>query len=127
VTACVPPFADRLELLPSEPVSVTCVELVALTVRVDEPPVAIEAGLAAMVTAGTAAESDCGFSTKPHPTTVSRGGNNKIAARGEETLWTSLCGRIFIARFRSLVDRIESNRGPKQETKSTVTALYRSG
>jgi hypothetical protein len=69
------------------------VELVALTVRVDEPLVAIEVGLAAMVTVGTSAESDCAFSTKPHPTTVSsRSGNNKIAARGEETLRTSLWG-----------------------------------
>jgi hypothetical protein len=37
-------------LLPSEPVRITAFALVAVTVRVEDFPAAIEAGLAAMVT-----------------------------------------------------------------------------
>jgi hypothetical protein len=40
-------------LLPSEPMTVTVVAFVADTVRVDEPPAAIEMGFAAIVTVGT--------------------------------------------------------------------------
>ena len=47
-----PPLADRLYLVPSEPVSVTALAFVAPTVRMEELPAVIEAGLAAMVTAG---------------------------------------------------------------------------
>ena len=39
-------------MLPSEPVTVTVVALVAATVNVDELPAVIEDGLAAMVTVG---------------------------------------------------------------------------
>ena len=39
-------------MLPSVPVSVTCVEFVALTVKMDELPGATEAGLAVIVTVG---------------------------------------------------------------------------
>ena len=40
--------------LPSEPVTVTAVALVAVTVRAEELPALIEAGFAAMVTVGAA-------------------------------------------------------------------------
>jgi hypothetical protein len=39
-------------LLPSEPLTVTPVALVAVTVKVEEAPVVIEVGLAVMVTVG---------------------------------------------------------------------------
>ena len=39
-------------MLPSVPVSVTCVEFVAVTVKMDELPDVIEAGLAVIVTVG---------------------------------------------------------------------------
>jgi hypothetical protein len=88
--------------------------LVALTFKVDEPPAEMETGLGVMATVGAAAGSDCAVITCPHPATISKSGSKKIAAKGGETLW-NLCGRIFIACFRSLVDGIESNKGRKQE------------
>jgi hypothetical protein len=48
----VPPVDERVKLLPSVPVTVTCVALVAVTVRVEELPVVMEVGFAAMVTVG---------------------------------------------------------------------------
>jgi hypothetical protein len=39
-------------VLPSEPLTVTPVALVAVTVRVEEPPAVIEVGLAVIVTVG---------------------------------------------------------------------------
>ena len=39
-------------MLPSLPVRITCVALTAVTVTMDEPPGAIDAGLAVMVTVG---------------------------------------------------------------------------
>jgi hypothetical protein len=47
----VPPVAARLTFVPV-PVTVTDVAFAAVTVKVDEPPAAIEAGLAEMVTVG---------------------------------------------------------------------------
>jgi hypothetical protein len=41
-------------VLPSVPVTVTPVALVAVTVNVDDPPAVIEVGLAVMVTVGAA-------------------------------------------------------------------------
>jgi hypothetical protein len=52
LTACVPPVVGRLYELPSEPVTVTCVALVALIERVDEFPDPIVAGLAEMLIVG---------------------------------------------------------------------------
>jgi hypothetical protein len=52
LTACVPPVGCRGYELPSVPVTVTCVEFVAATVKMDEPPERMEAGLAAMLTVG---------------------------------------------------------------------------
>jgi len=45
-------------VLPSDPVTVTWVALVAVTVKVDEFPVVIEAGLAVMLTVGAGAADD---------------------------------------------------------------------
>ena len=56
VTTCVPPFGGRLYVLPSEPLTITCVALVAVTVSVDEAFSLIEVGLAAMFTVGA---GDC--------------------------------------------------------------------
>jgi hypothetical protein len=39
-------------VLPSEPVTVTCVALVAITAKLDELPEEIEAGFAVMLTVG---------------------------------------------------------------------------
>ena len=46
LTACAPPAALRLYVVPSEPLIVTCVAFVVVIVRVDELPAAIDAGLA---------------------------------------------------------------------------------
>ena len=55
LTACVPPFGCRAYVLPSVPVTVTWVALLAVTVNVEDPPAATDAGLATMVTVGTVA------------------------------------------------------------------------
>jgi hypothetical protein len=52
LTNCVPPVACRVYELPSDPVTVTAVALVAATVKVDELPEVIEAGLEVIVTVG---------------------------------------------------------------------------
>ena len=52
LTACVPPVGCRLYVLPSDPVTITCVAFVAVTVRVDELPDAIDVGLAFIPTMG---------------------------------------------------------------------------
>ena len=52
MTTCVPPFAERAQLLPSEPVTVTAVAFAADTVKVEEDPAVMEAGFAVMVTVG---------------------------------------------------------------------------
>ena len=56
VTACVPPVAAIWYVLPSLPVNVSVVALVAATVSVEEDPALIEAGFALIVTVGAAAE-----------------------------------------------------------------------
>jgi hypothetical protein len=52
LTAWVPPATGRLYVLPSEPVTVTSVALIAVTVRVAAVPAGTVAGFAARVTAG---------------------------------------------------------------------------
>ena len=52
LTAWVPPPAVSVYVMPSDPVTVTLVAFVAVTVRVDELPVVIEAGEAEMFTVG---------------------------------------------------------------------------
>jgi hypothetical protein len=52
LTACVPPFGCSVYVLPSLPVTVTWVALVAVTVKVDELPEVIDVGFAVMVTVG---------------------------------------------------------------------------
>jgi hypothetical protein len=61
-------------LLPSEPVTVTPVSFVAVTVNVDEPPAATVVGLAVMVTVAAVVPAP----TEPHPAT-SRNGEQIIA------------------------------------------------
>jgi hypothetical protein len=50
LTFTVPPVAGKLLVLPSEPVTVTPVALVAVTVRVEGLPAATVVGFAEMVT-----------------------------------------------------------------------------
>jgi hypothetical protein len=52
LTACVPPVAPNVNLLPSEPERDTAVAFVAVTVRMEELPAVTDAGLAVIVTAG---------------------------------------------------------------------------
>jgi hypothetical protein len=52
-------------LLPSDPVTVTVVALVAATVNVEDCPAVMEVGLAAMVTVGVSEPGP----TEPHPAT----------------------------------------------------------
>jgi hypothetical protein len=58
LTACVPPVAPIVYVLPSEPLRVTCVAFVATIVRIDELPAVIDAGFAAIVTVGVAEPTD---------------------------------------------------------------------
>jgi hypothetical protein len=51
LTDCVPPLGSKVYVLPSVPVTVTCVAFVAFTVKVDALPEIIEVGFGAMVTA----------------------------------------------------------------------------
>jgi hypothetical protein len=57
LTAWVPPVACRVYVLPSDPVITTWVALVAATVRIDELPVEMEVGLAAILTVGAGFEA----------------------------------------------------------------------
>jgi hypothetical protein len=57
VTVSVPPVAPNVFVLPSVPVTVTPVEFVAVTVSTEDLPAVIEAGLAAMITAGLVVEA----------------------------------------------------------------------
>ena len=52
LTVWLPPFEERLKLLPSVPLTVTWVALVAETVRTEELPEMSELGAALMVTVG---------------------------------------------------------------------------
>ncbi len=52
LTGCIPPFACKVYDLPSVPVTITLVALVAVTVNMDEPPEVIDAGLAVIVMVG---------------------------------------------------------------------------
>ena len=56
LTDCVPPLASRVYELPSVPDTVTLMAFVAVTVKMETDPEAIEAGLAVMVT--VVAEAD---------------------------------------------------------------------
>ena len=53
-----PPVAPILYVVPSEPLSVTCVACVAVMVRIDELPAVIEVGVAVIVIAGVADPAD---------------------------------------------------------------------
>jgi hypothetical protein len=50
LTNCVPPLVCSVYELPSVPVTVTAVAFVAVTIKTDADPAAIEVGLAVMVT-----------------------------------------------------------------------------
>ncbi len=50
LTVWAPPFAESVKLLPSEPVRVTAVAWVAVTVSVNESPAVIEPRLATIIT-----------------------------------------------------------------------------
>lgn len=60
-----PPAAGMVLLLPSDPVTVTPVAFVAVTVNVDEAPAATVVGLAVMVT--VAAAVPLAVPAEPHP------------------------------------------------------------
>jgi hypothetical protein len=53
VTGSVPPVVAIVLLLPSDPVTVTLVAFVAVTVNVEVAPAAIDVGLAVMLTVGS--------------------------------------------------------------------------
>jgi hypothetical protein len=54
LTVCVPPVVPSVYELPSLPLIVTWVALVATTFSEEEPPEAIDVGLAVMLTVGNA-------------------------------------------------------------------------
>ena len=77
VTLSVPPVAAIVLLEPSDPVTVTLVAFVAVTVNVEEAPAAIDVGLAVIVTVGAVDPGP----TEPQP--ASTRSNEKVAASGE--------------------------------------------
>jgi hypothetical protein len=115
-------------LLPSEPVTVTPVALVAVTVKVEVPPAAIVVGLAVIVTvAGLVAAP-----TDPHPV-ASRNREQVIAIaisdsiernremrRGRETR-TFTIGLSFLLQVERLrLDLETSKAGNRKNTKQVV-------
>lgn len=73
LTDCVPPVGWRVYELPSVPVIVTAVALLAVTVSVDELPEVMEVGLAVMLTVGGGAELPI-LPTLAHPVNISSSG-----------------------------------------------------
>jgi hypothetical protein len=70
----VPPVPGTVLLLPSEPVTVTPVALVATTVNVDELPAVTVVGLAVMVTVGVVVPVPVEpLPVEPHPATSRNG------------------------------------------------------
>lgn len=81
LTGMVPPCGCRLYTVPSDPLTVTCVAFVAVTVRVEELPGLIEAGVAVMPTSG-----DVRLKWIPHPV-ISKGRKEESAAK--VNIWRS--------------------------------------
>jgi hypothetical protein len=67
LTDWVPPFGCRVYMVPSLPVTVTCVAFAAVTVKVDALPMVIEVGLATIVTEGTDGVLLVLLKLPPHP------------------------------------------------------------
>jgi hypothetical protein len=65
LTVWVPPLGCRAYVMPSDPVTVTLVAFVAVTVRVDELPEVIEAGEAEMLTVGAPDDVEVAFPPQP--------------------------------------------------------------
>jgi hypothetical protein len=67
-------------LLPSDPLTVTLVAFAAVTVNVEEPPAAIDAGLAVMLTVGLEGFPGSVLElVPPHPAKIARIGSNASA------------------------------------------------
>jgi hypothetical protein len=115
----VPPAAATVLLLPSEPVTVTPVAFVAVTVNVEEAPAATVVGLAVMVTVAAVGAVVAAL-VEPHPDT-SRNGEQIIAIamsdsiernretrRGRETR-TFTMGESFYLFFRRAMNAQPEN------------------
>ena len=102
LTACVPPLGCTLNVLPSEPVKVMDVALVAATVSVDELPAVIEDGLAATVTVGITAGGPLITWDDPQAVTSKNSGRMKRITRDEVILLRKATAQIFITDFFSL-------------------------
>jgi hypothetical protein len=72
LTGWVPPLACRVYVLPSVPVTITWVAFVAVTVKMEELPETIEAGLVEMLTIGAGFEIPVKLT--PHPITSKANG-----------------------------------------------------
>lgn len=133
VTLRVPPVAANVLLLPSEPVTVTAVALVAATVKVDAAPAATEVGFALIVTVG-----DVGVvvpaPTVPHP--VITRSNDKVIARGMRIVRSGRETRSFITmlwsfllcsgeRSRLKMRIAKTTVDTKRENRDGGAALYR--
>ena len=79
-------------VVPSLPTTVTCVALVAVTVRVDELPAAIEVGLALMATVGI---GDV-LIRLPFTHPVNNSGKNSPGAIKRKLLWIDWRMRAFV-------------------------------
>lgn len=97
LTAWVPPLGCTLSVLPSEPVKVMDVALLAVTVSVDELPAVIEDGLAAMVTVGAAGEGAAVEWPDPQPVESKHRGRINKTSRHEVALLIEPTAQIFIA------------------------------
>ena len=94
VTACVPPVADMVNVLPSEPVTVTEVALVAATVRVEVPPAEMLLALGVMVTVGAVVVvPEAPKVEAPHPVKSSTRSESDISRIAGESRRENVRGR----------------------------------
>lgn len=118
----VPPVGVTVLLLPSEPVTVTPVAFVVVTVNVDEPPAATVVGLAVTVTVAAVFPAPAEpLPAEPHPAT-SRNGEQIIAIamsdsiernretrRGRETRTFTMGESFYFSGERSMLNLKTSN------------------
>jgi hypothetical protein len=120
LTACVPPAAVRVYELPSLPLMVTEVAFAAVTVRVEDAPAAIDAGLAVMVTVGAVFVGVLTFA--PHP--VNSSGSSRAGSAqkiGREIEWRTRA-LIKVFSFQSL----EGEHANKGRSADSWTAIENS-
>jgi hypothetical protein len=110
LTACVPPVAARVYELPSLPATVTEVAFAAVTVRVEDAPAAIDAGLAVMATVGAVFVGVLTFAEHP----VNSSGKRRagiVQKIDRQTEWRTRA-LIKVFSFQSLEGSTSTRRAP---------------